>query len=63
MLAQIRIIYDAMRPYVSGAAYVNYCDKDLQNWQEAYWGPNLPRLKAIKLRFDPEGVFRHAQSI
>jgi FAD/FMN-containing dehydrogenase len=63
MLAQIRIIYDAMRPYVSGAAYVNYCDKDLQNWQEAYWGPNLPRLKAIKSRFDPEGVFRHAQSI
>ena len=52
-----------MRPYVSGGAYVNYCDTELQNWREAYWGPNLSRLEAIKSRLDPENFFRHAQSI
>jgi FAD/FMN-containing dehydrogenase len=63
MLAQMRSVYTAMRPYVSGAAYVNYCDKDLANWRQAYWGPNLPRLQAIKAHFDPENLFRHDQSI
>jgi FAD/FMN-containing dehydrogenase len=58
-----RTAYNAMRPYVTGAAYVNYCDLDLIDWAEAYWGPNLPRLKQIKSAFDPGNVFRHAQSV
>jgi len=62
-LLQLRNLYDSMRPYVSGGAYVNYCDTELQNWREAYWGPNLSRLEAIKSRLDPENLFRHAQSI
>jgi FAD/FMN-containing dehydrogenase len=62
-LADIRDIYAAMRPYVSGAAYVNYCDLDLADYQTAYWGANLARLKKIKAAFDPDNVFRHAQSI
>ena len=62
-LLQMRRLYDAMRPYVSGGAYVNYCDTELQNWREAYWGPNLLRLENIKSRLDPDDVFRHAQSI
>jgi FAD/FMN-containing dehydrogenase len=62
-LSQLRRLYASMRPYVSGAAYVNYCDSELQNWREAYWGPNLLRLQDIKSRLDPDGVFRHAQSV
>jgi len=62
-LADMRDLYAAMRPYVSGAAYVNYCDLDLTDWQSAYWGANLARLKQIKSAFDPGDVFRHAQSI
>ena len=62
-LLQIRMFYESMRPYVSGGAYVNYCDTDLPNWREAYWDANLPRLRGIKSRFDPDNVFRHAQSI
>jgi FAD/FMN-containing dehydrogenase len=62
-LTQLRSLYASMRPYVSGGAYVNYCDSELQNWREAYWGPNLSRLEEIKARFDPDDVFRHAQSV
>ena len=62
-LADMRDLYAAMRPYVSGAAYVNYCDLDLTDWQNAYWGANLARLKAIKSAFDPDNIFRHAQSV
>jgi FAD/FMN-containing dehydrogenase len=52
-----------MRPYVSGAAYVNYCDTELPDWASAYWGANLARLKQIKASLDPDNVFRHAQSV
>ena len=56
-------LYAAMRPYMPGAAYVNYCDLDLTDWPSAYWGQNLARLKQIKSAFDPDNVFRHAQSV
>ncbi len=62
-LNEMRQFYATMRPYVSGGAYVNYCDTDLTDWPNAYWGRNLARLKQIKSAFDPDNVFRHAQSI
>ena len=62
-LDEIRQFYATMRPYVSGGAYVNYCDLDLPDYASAYWGANLPRLKQIKAAFDPGNVFRHAQSV
>ena len=61
-LADIRTLYAAMRPW-SGGAYVNYCDLDLVDWQQAYWRQNLPRLKTVKAKSDPSNVFRHAQSV
>lgn len=62
-VARIRDLYADMRPFVSGGAYVNYCDLDLVDWPQAYWGGNLDRLRQIKSAFDPDNVFRHAQSI
>lgn len=55
--------YGRLRPYMSGGAYVNYCDVDLKNYAEAYWGGNLARLIDIKAAHDPENIFKHAQSI
>jgi hypothetical protein len=62
-LASIRDVYNSMRPFVSGGSYVNYCDLDLKNGPQAYWGDNLPRLMQIKAAVDPDNFFKHAQSI
>jgi hypothetical protein len=62
-IQDMRSVYAAMRPYVSGQAYVNYCDLDLENWAQAYWAENLDRLIQIKGQIDPHNIFRHAQSV
>jgi FAD/FMN-containing dehydrogenase len=63
-IAMMRTLYASMRPYVSRACYVNYCDLDLgEGYARSYWGDNLPRLMKIKAAFDPKNVFRHAQSV
>ncbi len=63
-LAMMRTLYASMRPFVTGGAYVNYCDLDLgEGYAKAYWGANLPKLMKIKASFDPNNVFRHAQSV
>jgi FAD/FMN-containing dehydrogenase len=62
-VAEANAFYGAMRSFVPGKAYVNYSDSDLVNWQVAYWGQNLPRLKTVKRSHDPANLFRFAQSI
>ena len=63
-VAMVRTLHSSMRPFVSGGAYVNYCDLDLEGgYARAYWGDNLARLIRIKAQVDPNNVFRHAQSV
>jgi FAD/FMN-containing dehydrogenase len=38
-------------------SYVAESDYFESNWQQSYWGPNYPRLLAIKQKYDPEGLF------
>ncbi len=56
-------MWQAMRSYASGAAYQNYIDSDLADWQQAYYGANLPRLQRIKAAYDVSDFFHFGQSI
>jgi FAD/FMN-containing dehydrogenase len=53
----------AIRPYVSGASYVNYIDPDLADYAQAYYGPNLKRLEKIKKVADPDRLFSFPQAV
>lgn len=42
----------------NGCAYVNEADPVRDDWQGDFWGPSVyPRLKALKKKWDPRGVF------
>jgi FAD/FMN-containing dehydrogenase len=56
-------LYEAVAPYRSGFAYQNYIDADLEDWQHAYYGSNLARLRTVKSKYDPDDFFSFAQSI
>ena len=50
-------------PHATGRAYQNFADPELADPLASYYGQNLDRLIGIKGAYDPEDVFRHAQSI
>ena len=55
---------DAMRPFMSGGAYVNYLGADAsQDAVRTAYGPAFARLVALKDRYDPHNVFRLNQNI
>ncbi len=51
--------YAALKPFQGRQRYVNYLDADDAPDQNlaAVYGPNLPRLRALKRRYDPDNVF------
>ncbi|MFB9304762.1 FAD-binding oxidoreductase, partial [Kibdelosporangium philippinense] len=44
-------------------AYANFPDASLPDWETAYYGPNVPRLREIKSRYDPGHLFLFDQAI
>ena len=38
-------------------SYVSESDFFEKDWQHAFWGENYPRLRAVKAKYDPDGLF------
>ncbi|KPI06806.1 FAD linked oxidase domain-containing protein [Actinobacteria bacterium OV450] len=56
-------LWQDLRPWANGRAYQNYVDPKLPAWREAYYGPNLARLEAVRRAYDPERLFRFPQAV
>ena len=54
-------LYSVLGP--SGSCYLGYIDPELPDWEGAYYGANLPRLRRVKATYDPDNFFRFARSI
>ncbi len=49
--AELRRLAPGAGSYVSESNYFN------SQWQQAFWGTHYPRLRAIKAKYDPDGLF------
>jgi FAD/FMN-containing dehydrogenase len=59
-----RQTYGAMEPFAGSGRYVNYLDNDEEGAAvAAAYGPNYPRLRAIKAKYDPDNFFHMNQNI
>jgi berberine-like enzyme/FAD binding domain-containing protein len=54
---------DQLTGIVGDGGYVNYIDASMPNWAQAYYGDNLPRLRQIAQRYDPDRLFTFAQAL
>jgi len=55
--------WEIVHPFGSGGVYPNFPDPDLEDPLHAYHGGNLDRLRRVKARYDPDGLFSFAQSV
>jgi FAD/FMN-containing dehydrogenase len=55
--------WNALHPYSSGGAYVNFMMEEGEERIRATYGKNYRRLAKIKKRYDPGNLFRVNQNI
>jgi hypothetical protein len=59
----VRNYWDALHPYSSGGAYVNFMMDEGQDRVAASYRGNYDRLVEIKRKYDPKNLFRMNQNI
>lgn len=61
----VRDTYAAIQPFASGRRYANYIGTEDMNDDglAATYGPNLPKLREAKKKYDPENIFRENLNI
>jgi FAD/FMN-containing dehydrogenase len=61
LIAGARAFCEAMRPYTTGMAYLNFTGED--RVREAFGEEKYARLVALKDRYDPDNLFRLNQNV
>ncbi len=56
-------IISILDSHVLNESYQNFPNRDIPDWQDQYFGENLERLVEVKTKWDPDNLFRSAQSI
>jgi len=62
-IAWARNTYAALTPFLASTRYLNYLEDDAVDPATVAYGPNLPRLRQIKTKYDPENFFRQNVNI
>ncbi len=62
-MAWINQFHAEMEQYTSANSYVNFIDRNQENYLNAYYGSNLDKLKAVKKKIDPSNFFNYPQGI
>ncbi|PSL18163.1 FAD-binding oxidoreductase [Shimia abyssi] len=57
-IAWARTLYDRMKPYSTGSAYVNFMPEDEADHMAGAYGENGDKLSLIKGKYDPDNLFR-----
>jgi FAD/FMN-containing dehydrogenase len=61
----VRDTFERLKPFAGQRRYMNYlgADEEAEAAAVAAYGPNLPRLRQIKRKYDPDNVFHHNLNI
>jgi FAD binding domain/Berberine and berberine like len=62
-IAWARDTFASLTPYLASTRYVNYLEDDAVDPAAVAYGPNLPRLREIKKKYDADNFFRHNVNI
>ena len=58
-----RDLFAKAAPYAVGSVYVNFIPGDEPDRIAAAYGGNMPRLRAVKAKYDPANLFRMNHNI
>lgn len=58
-----RDLFQAATPFATGGAYVNFPAQNEQRRVQAAYGTNYDRLAKLKMKYDPNNLFRINQNI
>jgi FAD/FMN-containing dehydrogenase len=62
-IAWARHTHAALKPYLAPMRYVNYLEDDAADPAVVAYGANLPRLRDLKKKYDPDNFFRQNVNI